>query len=179
MLDSGDTASVFDSPEAEPIKGKVKVRLICPLYEVVTVEADKVLLPASTGDILILPERAPIFLHLKAGRMIIYNKGEQPVSYFVSSGVCEVRRNLCPVLAWGVREDKVKPENIAKQLAESERALGAVSSKMAKHEVVARIEFFRTILRLLNYQPVDVKPDASAKGKNRTKFNPYQLKADK
>ena len=178
MLDSGDTASIsLGEPEKAPTNGKVKVRLICPLYEVFETEADSVLLPGAEGDILILPERAPIFVYLKAGRMIIYNQGQKPISYFVSAGVSEVRRNLCPVLAWGVREDKVKPENIAKQLAESEMALGALKSDMARHEIITRIEFFKTILTLLNYQSTENMD----KSKNRKKpsFNPYQLKADK
>lgn len=178
MLDSGDTASsVLGEPEKAPANGKVKVRLICPLYEVFETEADSVLLPGSEGDILILPERAPIFVYLRAGRMIIYNNGQKPISYFVSSGVCEVRRNLCPVLAWGVREDKVKPENIAKQLADSERALGALKSDMAKHEIMSRIDFFKTILNLLDYQPSE-SSDTSKKQKKES-FNPYQLKTDK
>ena len=175
MLDSGDTASIaLGEPEKAPTNGKVKVRLICPLYEVFETEADGVLLPGAEGDILILPERAPIFVYLKAGRMIIYNNGQEPISYFVSAGVCEVRRNLCPVLAWGVREDKVKPEKIAMQLAESEAALGGLTSEMAKQEVITRVDFFKTILTLLNYQV-----DLNAMDKKKEKFNPYQLKIDK
>lgn len=178
MLDSGDTASVsLGEPEKAPTNGKVKVRLICPLYEVVEMEADSVLLPGSEGDILILPERAPIFVYLRAGRMIVYNNGQKPISYFVSAGVCEVRRNLCPVLAWGVREDKVKPENILAQLAESEAALGALKSDMAKREVISRIDFFKTILDLLNY-PIEDK-NAFLKNPKKPSFNPYQLKETK
>lgn len=178
MLDSGDTASVsLGEPEKAPTNGKVKVRLICPLYEVVEMEADSVLLPGAEGDILILPERAPIFVYLKAGRMIIYNNGQKPISYFVSAGVCEVRRNLCPVLAWGVREDKVKPENILAQLAESEAALGALKSDMAKREIISRIDFFKTILDLLNY-PIEDRI-AFSKNPKKPSFNPYQLKETK
>lgn len=180
MLDSGDTASVsLGEPEKAPENGKIKVRLICPLFEIMTVEADKVLLPGAAGDILILPERAPIFVHLKAGRMIIYNEGQAPISYFVSAGICEVRRNLCPVLAWGIREDKVKPEKIAAQLAESEAVLGALNSEMAKHEVVARIELFKTILTLLDYNPETMPAKVKPQNRKKQSFNPYQLKEDK
>ena len=95
-------------PEEAPKNGKIRVKLISPLKEVFSMEADKVLLPAVDGDILILPDRAPIFISLKAGRMVIYNKGEENINYLISAGICEVRRNLCPVLAWGVQEDKYK-----------------------------------------------------------------------
>ena len=102
--------------EKSPENGKIRVRLICPLYKVAEMEADSVLLPAEEGDILLLPERAPIFFNLKPGRMIVYNEGEKPISFLVSGGICEFRRNLCPVLAWGGYEDKIDASKIAKQL---------------------------------------------------------------
>ena len=67
-------------PEEAPKNGKIRVKLISPLKEVFSMEADKVLLPAVDGDILILPDRAPIFISLKAGRMVIYNKGEENIN---------------------------------------------------------------------------------------------------
>lgn len=175
MLEEQDVNSPFGKPEESPQKGKVKVRLICPLYEVMAMEADKVLLPAVDGDILILPERAPIFIALRAGRMVIYNEGEKPVNYLISSGICEVRRNLCPVLAWGGREDKIDPEVIAAQLADAEKSIGEISSDLRKHEVASRIVFFKKVLEELHYQPAgDMK-----KTKGRGSFNPYQLKDKK
>ncbi|MGN1063606.1 MAG: F0F1 ATP synthase subunit epsilon [Alphaproteobacteria bacterium] len=172
MLD-GDVNSPFGRPEEAPENGKIKMRLICPLYEVAAHEADKVLLPAAAGDILILPERAPIFIYLRAGRMVVYNKGEPPISYFISSGIAEVRRNLCPVLAWGVQEDKVNVKMIAAQLAESKKVLSSVNSDMGKHEIVSRIEFFETILKLMHYEPETV---ITSKSKGKNPFNPYHLK---
>lgn len=141
------------APEAAPPKGKIRVKLICPLFEVATMEADSVLLPATEGDILILPERAPIFFTLTAGRMIVYNKGQKPVSFLISSGICEVRRNLCPVLAWGGYEDKIEPEKIAQQLKKAEEALGGYTSDLGKAEVASRIDFFKKVLEELHYQP--------------------------
>lgn len=41
MLDNGDTASIsLGEPEKAPTNGKIKVRLICPLFEVFETEAD-------------------------------------------------------------------------------------------------------------------------------------------
>ena len=137
-------------PEPSPENGKIRVKLITPLFESFIVEADSVLLPALDGDILILPNRAPIFLSLRPGRMIVYNKGEEPIKFLVSSGVCEIRRNLCPVLAWGGREDKINPEKIKHQLDVAIKSLPA-SHELAKSEALSRIEFFKMVLKELNY----------------------------
>ena len=136
-------------PEEAPPKGKIRVKLICPLYEVAVLEADSVLLPAVDGDILILPERAPIFFNLTAGRMIVYNKGQKPVSFFVSGGICEVRRNLCPVLAWGVEEEKIDVKKIEAQLQNAQNALKDYQNDLGKTEVASRIDFYQKILEAL------------------------------
>ncbi len=141
-------------PEKSPENGKIKVKIVSPQTLVAEMEADKVLLPGEHGDILILPQRAPIFLTLTAGRMIVYNEGEKPISYLVSRGVCEVRRNLCPVLAWAVKEDEVDPEKIAEMLDRSLEVLSGYHSSVAREEAASRIDFFEEILTRLNYDYV-------------------------
>ncbi len=135
--------------EESPKNGKIRVKLICPLYPVATLEADSVLLPAVDGDILILPNRAPIFFNLTAGRMIVYNKGEKPVSFMVSSGICEVRRNLCPVLAWGQYEDKIDRASVEKRLAKAHKVFKTYRSNFGRTEAASRIEFFKKVLEEL------------------------------
>ncbi len=136
-------------PEEAPPKGKIRVKLICPLYEIAVLEADSVLLPAVDGDILILPERAPIFFNLTAGRMIVYNKGQKPISFFVSGGICEVRRNLCPVLAWGAEEEKIDVKKIEAQLQNAKNVLKDYRNELGKIEVASRIDFYQKILESL------------------------------
>lgn len=170
MLEGDALQTTGLPPEPAPNNGKIKVKLICPLFEVLTMEADKVLLPAENGDFLILPERAPIFISLKAGRMIIYNEGKESVSYLISRGICEVRRNLCPVLAWGGKEDKMDARIIAGHLKEAEKTMKDVVSALEKHEVAARVEFFKNVLNELKYIP-DGTEEAMV-----TKFDPHKLK---
>lgn len=141
----------YNEPEEALKNGKIRVKLICPLFPEVTMEADSVLLPALGGDILILPDRAPIFCSLRPGRMIVYNKGEIPVSFLVSSGICEIRRNLCPVLAWGGREDKINAEMIGQYLKMALRAFPDYKSDIAKTEAASRIAFFKMVLEKLHY----------------------------
>lgn len=148
----------YNKPEEAPKNGKIRVKLICPLFPGMTMEADSVLLPALDGDILILPERAPIFFSLRPGRMIVYNKGQKPVSFLVSSGICEVRRNLCPVLAWGGREEKIDATLIAHHLETALRAFPSYRSTIAKTEAASRIAFFKMVLEELHYDEKTAKP---------------------
>lgn len=135
-------------PEEAPKHGKIRVKLISPLKEVFSMEVDKVLLPAVDGDILILPDRAPIFISLKAGRMILYNQGQDNINYLISAGICEVRRNLCPVLAWGVEENKLKVSHVKNELTKAKKICRENSSYMQKKEVSTRVDFFKRILEL-------------------------------
>ncbi len=147
MPDNHDAPKTLrPTPEEPPKNGKIRVKLISPLNSVATLEADSVLLPAVEGDILILPNRAPIFFNLTAGRMIVYNKGETPISFMVSSGICEVRRNLCPVLAWGEYEDKIDKEAIEKRLAKAHKVFKTYRSDFGRTEAASRIEFFKKVL---------------------------------
>ena len=141
--------------EEAPKNGKIRVKLICPLYTVAILEADSVLIPALDGDIVILPDRAPLFFSLKAGRMIVYNKGEKPVSFLVSGGICEVRRNLCPVLAWGGYEEKIEASKIATQLKKAQKVFAGYRSDFGKTESASRIQFFKKVLEELNYKEDD------------------------
>ena len=159
-----------NAPEPSPKNGKIRVKLITPLFEAFVVEGDSVLLPALDGDILILPDRAPIFLSLRPGRMIVYNKDKDPINFLVSSGVCEVRRNLCPVMAWGGREDKINPEKIKKQLDIALKALPATPSH-AKSEALSRIDFFKMVLRELNYTQ-------SGALENKSKKDEFKMKPE-
>lgn len=145
MPDKKKESVSFSQPEPAPEAGKIKIKLICPLFLVTEIVADKVLLPAEKGDILILPDRAPIFLSLRAGRMLVY-RGNQVDSYLISSGVCEFRRNLCPVLAWGGLEEKIDPYQIALQLTAATEAIDNAHSFLARNEIASRIEFFKMIL---------------------------------
>ena len=80
--------------------------------------------------------------------MVIYNKGEENINYLISAGICEVRRNLCPVLAWGVQEDKIQIDHVKKELSKARVICKDNSSYMQKKEVSTRVDFFKRILQL-------------------------------
>lgn len=102
-------------PEAGPHKGKIKFKIVSPLSLIEEDEVDKVQLPLLMGTALILPRHAPLLSALKCGK-VITTTGEQEKTYFVSSGIVEVRRDICALCAWGIAQKDIKPDEIQKRL---------------------------------------------------------------
>lgn len=101
--------------EAAPSQGKIKFKIISPLAPVVEVEVDKVLLPLVSGPTLILPRHAPLLAALKCGKAVTTIAG-QDTTYFISSGIAEVRRDICALCAWGIKESDINPAEIRQRL---------------------------------------------------------------
>jgi len=78
---------------------KLLITLVTPEKEVVVdPEVDQVNIPGIDGDMGILPNHAPLFTTMRAGRFS-YEKGEEVVELVVSSGYAEVTENRVTVLA--------------------------------------------------------------------------------
>ena len=101
--------------EQGPSQGKIKFKIISPLAPVVETEVDKVLLPIASGPTLILPRHAPLLASLKCSKVVTTTDGED-TTYFISSGLVEVRRDICALCAWGIAEKDVKPDEIRQRL---------------------------------------------------------------
>lgn len=142
--------SVFGKPELSPLNNKIKVKIISPSYPVAELAADRVLLPSVNGDIMILPNRAPIILTLRPGRLIVYNnEKKEPITFLVSKGVAEIRRNLCPVLAWAGQEITMKAERIRERLENTQKMLAEAKSDLERTELSELIDFFKFVLKEL------------------------------
>ena len=134
-------------PENLKIQGKMNFHLICPTCSLVDTVADKVLLPAKGGDVMILKDRAPSFFFIVPGALWIYNKGEKPICFLVSRGVAEIRRNICSVLAWGVDLNKLNPSRASRDLQDAEKELENVHSELGKKEILQKIEYLQLLLK--------------------------------
>ena len=132
--------------EQGPTKGKIKFKIISPLSLVVETEVDKVLLPLSSGPTLILPRHAPLLAALKCGKVITTTLGED-TTYFISSGIAEVRRDICALCAWGIKESDVKPDEIQSRL--NTLKSHPTHSSMEKQITEDLIHFLENILSLL------------------------------
>ncbi len=132
--------------EPAPVAGKIKVKIICPLYTVVEMEAVQVSVPAVQGERMIIPAQAPLFTGVKPGRVLVYRDDDHADSYFVSQGICEVRRDICVILAWGAAEKKVSIDEIRRQLEDAEASIASAGSGVVRHNVSERIRFFKMVL---------------------------------
>lgn len=142
--------SVFGEPELSPLNNKIKVKIISPSYPVAELAADRVLLPSVNGDIMILPDRAPIILTLRPGRLVVYNNDQkEPITFLVSKGVAEIRRNLCPVLAWAGQEIAMKTERIRERLEKTQKMLAEAKSDLERAELNELIDFLKFVLKEL------------------------------
>lgn len=136
--------------ESNPETGKIRVKITCPLFPVVEMEVDSVEIPAWEGTRTIVPNQAPLFCMLHEGRVVIYQEEHLPIVYLISRGICEVRRDICSILAWGGRADRISREQIENQLTEAELMSKKVMSGTARREVFSRIDFFKSVLRELD-----------------------------
>ena len=129
-----------------PSAGKIRVKITCPLFPVADVEADRVLIPAGQGDFLVMPRKAPAFYLINAGKVIIQSAGMPDKIYWVSRGVCEVRRDICAIMAWAEEKTSVRPDVLRAELERGEAALGSVPAGRASEALQNRLDFYRFIL---------------------------------
>ena len=131
-------------PEPAPDIHHIRVKVISPEKTVLVVEVDKVLLPCSNGDRMILPRYAPCFCAVKAGKMLLYDKGSI-IPVIVSNGVAEIRRNICAVLAWGILVENIKRPEVEEQLAATEKLLKTIHTSENQAEVLERVHFLNLL----------------------------------
>ncbi len=137
------------SEEQGPAKGKIKLKITCPLYQVVEREVDRILLPTYHGMFEVLPRRAPLFIQIKAG-VLTARAGDEKEDFLVSAGLCEIRRDICSVAAWAGRASQINRERVQQQLLEAETFLKKENMAVMRHELLARVDFLKMILEVIN-----------------------------
>ena len=132
--------------DLSPSAGKIRVKITSPLSPVVDLEADSVEIPTPGGRRLMMPKTAPLFCLVKAGKIIIHQENKSPVMYRVSSGVCEVRRGICAIMAWAEEKTSIRPDKIRAELARGEKVLATLPVGKASEAIQNRLDFYRFIL---------------------------------
>ncbi len=132
-------------PETLKIDGKMNVHIFSATRTILDGVADKILLPAIDGDIMILYNRAPLFTSTRAGIMWVYNKGQRPEAFYIEQGIAEIRRNICSVIAWGMRASDIDKAAIHKQRLKEENNLPKVHSAVQRKALQERIDFFKML----------------------------------
>jgi F-type H+-transporting ATPase subunit epsilon len=77
----------------------VSLEIVSPEKLLVSQAVDMVVIPASEGDIGVLPEHSPMIVLLRGGEVILYEGEQVTARYFVTGGFAEITEERCTVLA--------------------------------------------------------------------------------
>ena len=123
---------------------KVAFSLVLPEQELVTTEADMVVVPGSEGDFGVLPGHIPMITTVRPGVVELYDDNKVRARYVVAGGFAEVTPERCTLLAEEAKPlADVTAEELAARLRQAEEELEDATAPAAKaaaeHEVaVAR-----------------------------------------
>jgi len=126
---------------ADPIPTKLHLTIVTRERKIVETDVDEVELPASDGEIGILPGHTPLLATLKIGQMK-YRTGTTTMRLVLSWGFVEVLPDRVTVMAEAARlPEEVDAAMAEQERAEAERALADLSSQDPEFAIVeARLE---------------------------------------
>lgn len=107
---------------------KVAFSLVMPERELVSTEADMVIVPGGEGDFGVLPGHIPMISTVRPGVIEVQDAGKTTARYIVAGGFAEVTRERCTVLA----EDalpfaEVSADQLAQRLRDAQERLAEAS----------------------------------------------------
>ncbi|CAK7347786.1 unnamed protein product [Dovyalis caffra] len=123
-------------PTPSAIPSKLSVNFVIPYaYEVSGKEVDMVTIPASTGQMGVLPGHVSTITELKPGVQSVH-EGNEVTKYFVSSGFAFIHANSIAdiVVAEAAPLDQIDSSLVQKGLAEFTQKLSSASTDLEKAE---------------------------------------------
>lgn len=125
---------------------KLKLEIVTPDGIIFTDEVDEVIVPASEGELGILPNHVPLFTKVKPGEVMV-KKDKNTYFLAVTGGFLEVLKNNVNILAdYAVRAESIE---IAKVEEARKRAQKLLEEKKDEKEVtLAQADLARAILEL-------------------------------
>ncbi|KAJ7944647.1 ATP synthase subunit delta [Quillaja saponaria] len=138
-IDPPKTPSSFMQPRpATPssIPSKITVNFVLPYAsELSTKEVDMVIVPATTGQMGVLPGHVPTIAELKPGILSVH-EGNDVIKYFLSSGFAFIHANsVADIIAVeAVPIDRIDPSLVQKGLAEFTQKLNSAANDLEKAE---------------------------------------------
>ncbi|ONM23871.1 ATP synthase subunit delta', mitochondrial [Zea mays] len=123
-------------PTPATIPTKLTVNFVLPYKsEIANKEVDMVIVPATTGQMGVLPGHVATIAELKPGVLSVH-EGNDVSKYFVSSGFAFVHANSIAdiVAVEAIPVDQIDPALVQKGLAEFTAKLGSASTDLEKAE---------------------------------------------
>ncbi|KAK1285259.1 hypothetical protein QJS10_CPB20g01328 [Acorus calamus] len=129
-------------PTPSSIPSKLTVNFVLPYKSELTAkEVDMVIIPATTGQMGVLPGHVATIAELKPGILSVHD-GNDVSKYFVSSGFAFVHANSVAdvVAVEAVPVEHIDPDLVQKGLAEFQQKLNSASTDLAKAEAQIGID---------------------------------------
>ena len=126
---------------ADPLPTKLHLTIVTRERKIAELDVDEVELPASDGEIGVLPGHTPLLATLKIGQMK-YRTGTTTMRLVLTWGFAEVLPDRVIVMAENARlPEEIDPAAAERERAELEKILADLSSQDDQFEIVeARLE---------------------------------------
>ncbi len=112
---------------------KVAFSLVLPERELVTTEADMVVVPGGEGDFGVLPGHIPMITTVRPGVVELYDDNKVSARYVVAGGFAEVTPERCTVLAEEATPlAEMTADQLAARLRQAEEDLEDATAPAAK-----------------------------------------------
>jgi F-type H+-transporting ATPase subunit epsilon len=126
--------------------------LVAPERILFSGDVDAVVLPASEGDMTVLPGHAPMMTALKTGFLVITDRPGNGRRILVRGGFADVNQRGLTVLAErALPEEEITQEVLDREILQAEMAYDATNDPAAKHVAEAAIAQLREAKVALSY----------------------------
>ena len=126
--------------------------LVAPERILYSGEVDAVVLPATDGDITVMPGHAPVMTTLKAGFLVISDHKGHGQRVLVRGGFADVNPSGLTVLAQrALPVEELTPDMLEREILHAEMAYDATNDQQKKHaaqEVIGQLREARAALNL-------------------------------
>lgn len=131
---------------------KVSFRLVMPERELLSTEADMVVVPGSEGDFGVLHGHAPLISTVRPGVLEVFQGTKAEQRFLVAGGFAEVTPERCTVLAEeAVPFEQVTPDQLAERERTAEIELSDASTDAEKAAAQKNLAVARDLRRAQAY----------------------------
>jgi F-type H+-transporting ATPase subunit epsilon len=125
--------------------------LVSPERQLFEGPVESVTVPASEGDMTILPNHAPVMTTLRAGVVAVWDgKGTVAQRMFVHGGFADVNAGGLTILAEvALPVEEIKADEVAEQMREAEEQLRDATSDEARAYATEKLDGLREMMALV------------------------------
>ena len=126
--------------------------LVSPERVLFSGDVDAVMLPATEGDMTVLPGHAPTMTALKTGFLVITDRPGNGRRVLVRGGFADVSESGLTVLAErALPEEEITQEILDHEILQAEMAYDATNDSAAKHAAESAVAQLREAKAALNF----------------------------